>query len=596
MMFTLIQTIRKWLYNAKLRHKIMVTYLLLIMIPLGFYQFIASDKMSAIIINHVTYSAKQGFDQTYSFLSYRVQRIAETTNILVSNTTISDILMDTSITQNINRELQDYSNLKQLLRSMQDSLDISRVILYVPKAFIFANESENFLPLDQTVDSPCFARLNELHAKYLWCSPPELGSQATHDNSSLYVVRSILDPNNYSVPIGQLRVDVQAETLRSMLKKANVVKKSATFLVDQNHQIVLASEPITLTDLDFTLPDIASDAVTMNWQSNNNYYLYRQLPSNWGMVTVIPLDEVVQQSHELRNDLLVILLIVSGIAYLLAYLFSFSVTRRISQLTSRLRDVQKGNLIALAQTQGKDEIGELIQTYNYMIEQISSMNKEHYRLGQEVKNAELKALQSQINPHFLYNTLDLINWMADSGLNTDIKKVVKALARFYKVSLSSGKDIISLREELKHVSFYVQIQNIRFENKIDFQIHVPEELLDCAIPKITLQPIVENAILHGILGRTHREGTITISGARVNDNIHLIVKDDGVGMRATQVEDIMTGTSRSKISGSGYGVKNVIERIRHYFGEPANLTYRSVPGEGTEVEITIPATSGSEIL
>ena len=150
-----------------------------------------------------------------------------------------------------------------------------------------------------------------------------------------------------------------------------------------------------------------------------------------------------------------------------------------------------------------------------------------------MKNAELKALQSQINPHFLYNTLDLINWMADSGLNTDIKKVVKALARFYKVSLSSGKDIISLREELKHVSFYVQIQNIRFENKIDFQIHVPGELLDNAIPKITLQPIVENAILHGILGRTGREGTITIQGKFVNDNIHLIIRDDGVGMRST---------------------------------------------------------------
>ncbi|MEW9711541.1 sensor histidine kinase [Paenibacillus sp. SI92] len=588
MIFSFIQFLRKWLYNTKLRHKIMYTYLLLIMVPLGFYQFIASEKMSDIIINHVTYSAKQGFDQTYSFLSYRVQRIAETTNVLVSNSTISGILMDTNVIQDINRELQDYSNLKQLLRSMQDSLDISRVVLYVPKAFIFSNESENFLPLDQTVDSPCFARLNEQHAKYMWCSPNELGVHATRDSDSLYVVRSILDPNNYAVPIGQLRVDVQAETIRTMLKKANVVKKSATFLVDQNHQIVLSSEPIPFTDM--KLPDTVSDSATVNWQNENNYYLYRQLSSNWGMVTVIPLDEVVQQSHQLRNDLLVILLIVTVVAYFLAYLFSFSVTRRITQLTSRLRDVQKGNLIALAQTQGKDEIGELIQTYNYMVEKISSMNKEQYRLGQEVKNAELKALQSQINPHFLYNTLDLINWMADSGLNTDIKKVVKALARFYKVSLSSGKDIITLREELQHVSFYVQIQNIRFENKIDFQINVEDELLDNSIPKITLQPIVENAILHGILGRTHREGTITITGSRQENTLHLVIKDNGVGMRPNQVDDIMAGISRNKIGGSGYGVKNVIERIRHYFGEPYNLTYRSQLGEGTEVEITIPVT------
>ncbi|KRE83045.1 histidine kinase [Paenibacillus sp. Soil766] len=592
MIFSFIQMLRKWLYNTKLRHKIMYTYLLLIMLPLGFYQFIASEKMSDIIINHVTYSAKQGFDQTYSFLNYRVQRIAETTNILVSNSTISDILMDNNVTSDINRELQEYANLKKLLRSMQDSLDISRVILYVPSAFIFANETENFLSLAETKDSPCFNRLNDLHAKYLWCSAPELGEKATHDNSSLYVVRSILDPNNYAIPIGQLRVDVQAETIRSMLSKANVVRNSTTFLVDQNQQIILSSDPSVTTLVN--LPDTLDDAISTTWQTNNNYYLFRQLPSNWGMVTVIPLHEVVQQSHQLRNDLLVILLIVTVIAYLLAYLFSFSVTRRITQLTSRLRDVQNGNLIALAQTQGRDEIGELIQTYNYMIEQISSMNKEQYRLGQEVKNAELKALQSQINPHFLYNTLDLINWMADSGLNTDIKKVVKALARFYKVSLSSGKDIITLREELQHVSFYVQIQNIRFENKIDFQIDVPEELLSHPIPKITLQPLVENAILHGILGRTQREGSISIRAYLTDQTMHLLIKDDGVGMSLGLIEDMMAGISRSRIGGSSFGVKNVGERIRHYFGEPAKLTYRSIPGVGTEVEITFPYTEEEE--
>lgn len=588
MIFSFIQLLRKWLYNTKLRHKIMYTYLLLIMLPLGFYQFIASEKMSDIIINHVTYSAKQGFDQTYSFLNYRVQRIAETTNILVSNNTISDLLMDKNVTSDINRELQEYANLKKLLRSMQDSLDISRVILYVPSAFIFANETENFLPLSETKDSSCFNRLNESHAKYLWCSASELGKNTTHDNTSLYVVRSILDPNNYANPIGQLRVDVQAETIRTMLRKANVVRNSTTYLVDQNHEIVLASDPVALNTVD--LPETTDDAVSTTWQTKNNYYLFQQLPSNWGMVTVIPLHEVVEQSHQLRNDLLFILLIVTIIAYLLAYLFSFSVTRRITQLTSRLRDVQNGNLIALAQTQGRDEIGELIQTYNYMIGQISSMNKEHYRLGQEVKNAELKALQSQINPHFLYNTLDLINWMADSGLNTDIKKVVKALARFYKVSLSSGKDVISLREELQHVSFYVQIQNIRFENKIDFQIDVPEELLAHPIPKITLQPLVENAILHGILGRTQREGSIHIHAYLEEDTVHLIIKDDGVGMSQSLIEDMMAGISRSRLGGSSFGVKNVGERIRHYFGEPAKLVYRSVVGVGTEVEITFALT------
>ncbi|UJF34918.1 sensor histidine kinase [Paenibacillus hexagrammi] len=425
--------------------------------------------------------------------------------------------------------------------------------------------------------------------KYIWCSPSDMGPNHVSDSSSLYVVRSILDPNDYLKTIGRLRMDVQKEVLQTMLKKANVVKNSSTFLIDNNHQVILASDMKAFPD--FELPDSTSDAVTAQWQNDNNYYLYRALPSSqWSMVTVIPLNEVVQQSRQLRNDLLFMLVIVTAVTYVIAYLFSFSVTRRITQLTRRLRDVQNGNFIALAQTQGTDEIGELISTYNYMIEQISRLNKEQYKLGQEVKSAELKALQSQINPHFLYNTLDLINWMADSGMNADIKKVVKALSRFYKVSLSNGKDVITLREELQHVTFYVQIQNIRYENKITFENLVPDEFMDNRIPKITLQPIVENAILHGILGKPGREGTIRITAYLEADTIHLVVADDGIGMGDQQLQDARAGISKSRHSGSGYGVKNVTERLQHHFGPSFGLTYESKWGEGTKVNISIPVT------
>ncbi|UJF34919.1 hypothetical protein [Paenibacillus hexagrammi] len=154
MTFSITRYIRKWLYNTKLRHKILYTYLLLIIVPLALYQFIASDKMSRIMINHVTYSAEQGFDQTYSFLSYRVQRIAESTNVLISNAAVTDLLLNTVDIQNINQELQNYNSLKLMLKSMQDSLDISRVLLYVPNSFIFANEGENFLPLNNSEGVP----------------------------------------------------------------------------------------------------------------------------------------------------------------------------------------------------------------------------------------------------------------------------------------------------------------------------------------------------------------------------------------------------------------------------------------------------------
>ncbi|AEI40758.1 cache domain-containing sensor histidine kinase [Paenibacillus mucilaginosus] len=595
MMTSLTRLGRKWLYNTKLRHKILYTYLLLILVPLGAYQFVVSDKVSGLLINHVTYSAEQGFNQTYAFLSYRLQRIGETTDVLIANPSILRSITDPGTNTDIHRQLQDYSDLKQQLRSLQDGTDIARVTLYVDSQYVFGNESENFLPLNLTEGNACFERLVENNPKMLWCSPSEIETKGAAANQYLYVVRSLLDPNNYKHTVGRLRVDVRADTIRDILKNANAVENSVTYLASSDSRIVLSSDPIA-SPPPFPLPATGTlQDGTVSAELDGTYYLYRPIPSSqWSMVTAIPIDEVMKQSRQLRNDLLALLLVVALAAHVVAYLLSVSVTRRISHLTGRLKDVEKGSLIPLAQTQGKDEIGELIKTYNFMIDKISTMHEEQYKLGQEVKSAELKALQSQINPHFLYNTLDLINWMASSGMNDEIRQVVKALSRFYKVSLSSGRDVVTVGEELKHVSFYVQIQNIRFENKIRLVADVPEELLGYAIPKITFQPIVENAILHGILGRVSREGTVTISAAKEADDLVITIADDGIGMKEELVRQMDAGTYRGSLKGSGYGSRNVLQRLQHVFGEGYGLSYRSTPGEGTTVTLRIPAVQPPE--
>lgn len=587
MTFSLIHLIRKWLYNTKLRHKILYTYMFLIILPLAVYQFIASEKVYNIILKYVTYSAQQGFDQTFSFLSYRVEKIAEATDVVAPNPTLTSLLEDKRNLEDINQELENYYDLKQLLKSMQDRLDISRIWLYVPNTLIFSNDSENFLPISYTEKNPCIARLNTERTKYVWCTSAELGDGAG-SGDHLSVVRPILNLNNYLEPIGYLRVDVKKEDLLGLLSKANVVKKSSTYLLGDRGEVVLSSDPNGPATLD--LPADVSAVPGMGTNYRGDYVLQRPIPSSkWRMVTMIPLDEVAQQSRQMRNDLLVLLFAVTAIAYLLAYLFSFSVTRRITQLTYRLKEVQQGNFIALAQSQGKDEIGELIRTYNFMVEKIGTMNKEQYKLGQEVKSAELKALQSQINPHFLYNTLDMINWMADKGMNAEIKNVVKALSRFYKVSLSNGKDVITLQEEIKHVTFYVQIQNIRFENQIEFEVHVDDSLMDLPIPKITLQPLVENAIFHGLQGRKSREGKVVISAARGEDGVvEITVADDGVGMSEELLSRLNAGMQATSRSGSGYGIANVANRIRTYFGESYGVSFQSQPGVGTLATIRIP--------
>ena len=222
-----------------------------------------------------------------------------------------------------------------------------------------------------------------------------------------------------------------------------------------------------------------------------------------------------------------------------------------------------------------------------MIKKIIELIDEQYRSGQQVKQAELKALQAQINPHFLYNTLDLIKWKSIEHEVPDIESIVYALAKFYKLSLNKGKDIVSIEDEIAHVKVYVEIQNQRFENGISLQVDVDRKLFNYSILKIILQPIVENSILHGILEKDSRCGTIKITGSLNNGIITFFVEDDGVGMSEEKVRQLfLDGYSNQN---NGYGVRNINDRIKLHYGSQYGISFKSILGQGTMVKITIPA-------
>jgi two-component system sensor histidine kinase YesM len=222
-----------------------------------------------------------------------------------------------------------------------------------------------------------------------------------------------------------------------------------------------------------------------------------------------------------------------------------------------------------------------------MMAEIGQLVDEKYRLGQEVKNLELKALQAQINPHFLYNTLDLINWMSMRHGAAEIGTLVAALSRFYKLSLGKGDGTADLREELEHARTYVQIQNMRFENAIVLQVEVPDALLACRAPKLIIQPLVENAIFHGIMMKPEERGTVRIQGGESGGTLWLTVDDDGVGMSEERGRAVLLGSAGSS-EYHGYGVRNIHERLQLAGGGDSGLSFARSPGGGTRVTIRLP--------
>ncbi|MGN8771886.1 sensor histidine kinase [Paenibacillus barengoltzii] len=225
--------------------------------------------------------------------------------------------------------------------------------------------------------------------------------------------------------------------------------------------------------------------------------------------------------------------------------------------------------------------------FNLMLRRIRELMDQIIQEQEAKRKSELDVLQSQINPHFLYNTLNSVTRLAELGRNEEVVTTITSLSRFFRISLSKGKHIISVQDELEHVRHYLIIQTIRFKNKFRYEIRADEAALKCSTLKLILQPLVENAIHHGI-EKSAEEGFIDIEARLEGDNLIFRILDNGIGMTSDTVEKLLSGNIRSE-RGSGVGVRNVQERITLYYGPGYGLHFESEPEEGTTVTITIPA-------
>ncbi len=265
-----------------------------------------------------------------------------------------------------------------------------------------------------------------------------------------------------------------------------------------------------------------------------------------------------------------------------------SFTRPITDLVVITDRVSRGDLNARSDNDSLDEVGVLSQSMNQMIEKINELLSQITKEQIRIREAELELLQSQINPHFLYNTLDTIIWLAEGGDEKRVVGMVKSLSAFFRTSLSRGRDIITIREELLHAKSYLEIQQFRYQDILEYEINVPDEFSEYTIPKITIQPIVENALYHGI--KNKRGGVrIIISDRKEGDDLVIAVSDNGIGMTPERLEEVVRGLDRKDLSGSAiYGLFNVNERIKLKFGDKYGITLHSVYNEGSTCNILLP--------
>lgn len=384
------------------------------------------------------------------------------------------------------------------------------------------------------------------------------------------------------------------DALTRLLTDNLTSQSSVAYLINERNSLIATSDQALTGIYHFEY-----NTVRNSFMSSNNFILktvldkdvyagfYNIRKAEWFMVVIMPSQPIVVKSIWMMVGFLLVYLACIVIAFFIATLLSHSITNRISSVINQMAKVRTGPPAALPASDSHDEIGNLIDTYNYMTKAMNQLIEEQAKASEDLRIAEFNSLQAQINPHFLYNTMDMINWLAQQGRAEEVSKAVQDLSRFYKLTLSRKEPISTIEDEIEHVETYVRLQNMRFNGIFNFLIDIPDYLMDYSIPKLTLQPVVENAILHGILGKIPKTGTIVLTGWLEENTVVLLISDDGVGIPPEKLPAILAGKGDSK-TGTNVAIYNTHRRLQLFYGPKYGLTYKSIPGEGTDVEIRLP--------
>lgn len=426
-------------------------------------------------------------------------------------------------------------------------------------------------------------------------------------NSTRYaftVVRKILDTTLND--IGLIAVDANINVIEDQIGKLDKVTHGKSFIYDALGNVIYDSDKKLLATNISDLPMVhkavgREGSFYMTEGGVRHLYIFTTSPNTkWTAVTSIPVNELTRNTTVIRNVTWILTFLTIGIALLISIFFSYALTKPLRTMMRLMRRVQDGDFSVKFQVRRRDEIGQLGNQFNRMIVRIDDLIQDIYGMETKKKEAELHALQSQINPHFMYNTLESIRMAAELNDDTDAADMLAILGKLLRYSISDLNEKVTLDSEINHVRYYVELLNYRYPGRFELTIDVPEALRDFALLKLVLQPIVENAIYHG-MDDNKPMMIITVSAWTTEQGVYIRLTDNGIGMDEEtlgQLAGSMNGlrqaepTNYAPFKRSGMGLRNVNERIKLHDGANFGLSVTSETGIGTQVTLHLPAQGG----
>lgn len=585
-------------------HKRMMLYF---SVPLILVQILLCFLCYPQVVRHyrekTDYSMEQSVSQAISFTESYLRNMTYLANMVEDNGVIQNTLSADGFGEErpYMEQWLEYYELNKEFNSYEISNSIYRFCLYVPDEVMYAGNQYYFDGVSRLKERSDYVDLRyalNTGEDYVAISRERDGVDQQDTSQMVTLYHRIASKKEKEEELGICSISVSAKYFQDIMKNANITSEGLVYLMSENGRMITSSNSSILQKMQkkgILLNYGAELFMEKKKEGQKEYYITRQNVdgASWQMILIIPENEYEDQYTFLWLSAALMLGSMIAVIVLMSYLLSGYYVGRLKKLNVEMTGLESGNLNAnLPITTEEDEFEEIYHNFNGMVQEVQRLMQEHYQLGKEVKMAEVRALQAQINPHFLYNTLDLINWISMDYGAEEIGTLTWNLARFYRLSLNHGKSLISIGEEVEHVEVYVNIENYHFDNAISLEVDVPEELKSYACLNIILQPFVENAIVHGIAEKPDIESCeIRICARREEQDIVFSVQDDGPGV---DVKEMQKETQQDiRTAQHGYGVRNINFRLKLCFGEKYGVTYLESE-KGTHVEIKIPVMTMAE--
>lgn len=578
--------------NLSIRNKMILSYILFALIPFCAFGMIAIMIFARQTEKDISEHTSQMMSQVCTSIDVYINSIEKASNYIIEE--LRSVNFNEMHTEDDIFWMQESTKAVTRLKNIADTHPEVAGILFATENDLYISTGMTRISRDSFAEEDWYQMAVDNPDSICLISDTSGRNIVTNQSYSIdnvfSVVKVIREETTGDV-MGVLLMDIKHDIISQSIADITIGEKGFIFVMDSRDRVVYTpTNPVTYR----VNPDwIRTDDAPVTTRINGEKYQIRCESSDytgWRVVGVFSIDEIMGHTSGLILALSLGLLLLLAFVFVLTLKISQTITNPIVELEQLMKKAESGDLAVRFEGDYRDEVSELGRDFNHMLMQINDLIKQVYVEQKNKRMAELKVLQEQIKPHFLYNTLDTISWMARDYQADDIVRLVDALTNMFRIGLSKGKDYISVEQELSYVANYLYIQKIRYGSRLNYQIIKDNAVLNDEVPKLILQPLVENAIYHGI--KTKRgEGHLTIRAVAAEENIlEFSVEDDGSGMNASQAEEInhLLNEPCELENRQSFGLFYIKERLRIKYGNRFKIRVNSVEHVGTKVIIHIP--------